>query len=315
MAVHTKLSQNEIAQAIEAYDVGVPDRAQPIETGIENSNYRIETDRGAYVLTLFERRVDPDDLPYFAALLGHLAERRLPVPPPIADREGGLIRSIAGQPAWLVPFLPGRSPLPPTARATHEAGRALTRLHEAAADFAGTRANDLSLTGWRRMANELGDRAEAVEPGLGRLIDGELAFLDAHWPRGLPHGTIHADLFPDNVLMEKGEVTGLIDFYFACTDIRAYDLAVMHASWSFADGGRRYDPAIGRSLVEAYGEAYPLTADERAALPILCRGACVRFLLTRAVDSFAEADVQRKDPTAFARRLAFYREAPEGLFA
>ncbi|MCA1749083.1 MAG: homoserine kinase [Sphingomonadales bacterium] len=315
MAVHTPLSAGQIAATIESYDLGALTRAEPIETGIENSNYRLDTDRGAWVLTIFEKRVEPLDLPYFAALLRHLSGKGLAVPPPIADRQDRLIRTVAGKPAWLVPFLAGRSPLPPTSADARETGRALGALHAAAADFEATRINDLSLSGWRAMAAELGDRADHIDPGLGRLIDGELAFLDTHWPRALPHATIHADLFPDNVLMAEGAVTGLIDFYFACTDIRAYDLAVTHASWAFGDGGRDFDAGIGRALVAGYAETHPLTQAERTAMPLLCRGACLRFLLTRALDWFAEADVPRKDPIAFARRLEFYRAAPERLFA
>lgn len=315
MGVHTQLSAAGIAAAIDGYEIGALTAAEPIETGIENSNYRIETERGAYVLTIFEKRVDPADLPYFADLLAHLSARGIPVPPPIADRSDRLIRTVAGKAAWLVPFLDGASPLPPTPAAARQAGKALGRLHAATADFPRTRANDLALPAWRRMARQLDTRLDDIDPELGRLIDAELGFLDPHWPRSLPHGTVHADLFPDNVLMADGAVSGLIDFYFACTDIRAYDLAVAHAAWSFGHGGREYDAAIGRALIEGYAEAHPLSAGEREALPLLCRGACLRFLLTRAIDWFGEGDVRRKDPTAFARRLEFYRAAPERLFA
>lgn len=318
MAVYTRLSRDQFAAIVDRYAIGAFVKADPIETGVENSNYRLTTDRNRFVLTIFEKRAAPKDLPYFASLLGHLAAKGLPVPPPVADRQGRVIQEVEGKAAWIVPFLPGVSPCPARPGDARAAGRILARLHTASADFPDERANALSLGAWHEMAADVAGQLDGIAPGLRAMIDEELDYLDRHWPRDLPLATIHADLFPDNLLMTDGAVTGLIDFYFACTDFRAYDLAVAHTAWGFADGDRRFDEAIGAALMAGYGEAGSLTAAERAALPVLCRGAALRFLLTRAIDWLAEnpdAPGARKDPLDYRERLAFYRAAPERLFA
>ncbi len=319
MAVYTQVSAEALAGFLARYDVGTLDSLKGIAEGVENSNYLVDTTRGRFILTLYEKRVDAGDLPFFLTLLDHLADRGLPVPRAIRDREGRQIQTLCGRPACLIEFLHGVSlshPTPPQAQA---AGEALGRMHGALADFTGSRANSLGPAGWRDLADRCGGDLDAIAPSLRTRVDEELAFLVAHWPAGLATSVIHADLFPDNVLMLGDTVGGIIDFYFACTDVRAWDVAVTHAAWCFANDGTGFDDRLSTALFAGYQAGFGLTDAERAAFPILARGACLRFLLTRAWDWLntpADALVTRKDPLAFLRRLDFYAAAePRTFFA
>lgn len=318
MAVYTQLGAEALAGIIAHFDVGTLVSAKGIAEGVSNSNWLIET-RGAggqsarFILTMYEKRVEVDDLPFFLGLLDHLAERDCPVPRTIHDRDGAAYRFHDGKALALIEFLPGVSVSNPTPAQAYAVGRALARLHLAGADFIASRANGLGPDEWRQLAAQCGTEGlNAIEPGLADLIQRELARITKEWPRHLAHSVIHADLFPDNVLMLDARVTGLIDFYFACTDITAYDVAVTHAAWCFGSDGRRFDPALSTALLSGYEAGRPLSYEERAALPILARGAAMRFLMTRAYDWMntpADALVTRKDPLAFARRLEFYAQA------
>ncbi|WP_336973282.1 homoserine kinase [Sphingobium aromaticiconvertens] len=317
MAVYTHVPAEDIDAFLTRYDAGRLVSAKGIAEGVENSNYLIETTgpdgNGArYILTLYEKRVDEADLPFFMDLLDHLAERGCLVPRFIEDREGHKLQQLAGRPACLIEFLTGISVTEPTPAQAQATGAALGALHRAAEGFAGTRANALDIAGWHDLAAKCGADFDAIAPGLGARVTDELAFLDAHWPADLPHAVIHADLFPDNVLMLGDAVTGLIDFYFSCTDIRAYDLAVTHSAWCFSHDGNTWHGDRGAAMGAGYAATHGLSAAERAAFPILCRGAALRFLLTRAYDWIntpADALVTRKDPLAFLRRLDFYATA------
>jgi homoserine kinase type II len=306
MAVYTQVPSEELEALIARYAIGTLRSAKGIAEGVENSNYLVDTSDGRFILTLYEKRVDEDDLPFFLGLLDHLADSGNPVPRALKDRDGRQLQRIAGRPACLIEFLPGVSvtrPSPAQARAT---GAALGRIHVALRDFGGSRPNSLGPAGWRALAGRCGDQLDTIAPGLAARIADELAFLDRHWPAGLPHTVVHADLFPDNVLMLGSQVTGLIDFYFSCTEIRAWDLAVTHAAWAFAPD---YDDDVGAALIAGYDAEHPLLPEERAAFPVLARGACLRFLLTRAWDWLntpADALVTRKDPLAFLARLDHY---------
>ena len=312
MAVYTNVDAGSLAAFLQRYDVGTAVSCKGIAEGVENSNYLVETTRGRFILTLYEKRVEVADLPYFLALMTHCADRGLPVPRPIADRAGAVLQTLAGRPACLIEFVPGVSVTTPSPADAHVAAAALGRFHSATADFVGTRANALGPTGWAPLAARCTGQLDRIEAGLEALVARELAALAADWPATLERATIHADLFPDNVLLLDGAVTGLIDFYFACTDLRAYDLAVMHTAWCFAPDGRAFDAEVAAALVAGYREAHPLSETECAALPTLCRGAALRFTLTRAYDWLntpADALVTRKDPLAFARRLEWYARA------
>ena len=320
MAVYTHVPAEDIDAFLARYDAGRLVSAKGIAEGVENSNYLLETtgpDSQAgggqrYILTLYEKRVDEADLPFFMDLLDHLGARGCRVPRFIADRDGRRLQQLAGRPACLIEFLTGISVTEPTPAQARAAGGALGTLHKAAQGFAGVRRNALDKAGWHALAARCGADLDQIQAGLAQRVADELAWLDAHWPRDLPHSVIHADLFPDNVLMLGDEVTGLIDFYFSCTDIRAYDLAVTHSAWCFSNDGATWFGERAAALGAGYAEAHGLTEAERAAFPALCRGAALRFLLTRAYDWIntpADALVTRKDPLAYLRRLDFYAKA------
>ncbi|MBY0300619.1 MULTISPECIES: homoserine kinase [Sphingomonas] len=317
MAVYTQVSAEALAAFLTRYDVGELVSAKGIAEGVENSNYLVDTTAARFILTLYEKRVSADDLPFFMALLDHLADKGLPVPPAIKDRGGVEIQELAGRPACLIRFLTGVSVSHPTPAQAHAAARAMADMHMAVADFAPTRANSMGIATWRPLLERMGADMDAIDPGLFARVDAALREVEAAWPATLPVGAIHADLFPDNVLMLGDTVSGLIDFYFACTDVRAYDLAIMHSAWTFDATGRTADAAIGAALLAGYADGAALSAAERAALPLLAQGACIRFLLSRAWDWLhtpADALVMRKDPLAYARRLDWYRTHP-GAFA
>ncbi|WP_294262543.1 homoserine kinase [uncultured Sphingomonas sp.] len=309
MAVYTQVSAELLADFLTRFDVGELVSAKGIAEGVENSNYLVETTQDRFILTLYEKRVSAGDLPYFLSLLDHLAGKGLPVPPAIKDRDGNAIHELAGRPACLIRFLPGVSLSHPTPAQALAAGEAMGAMHRAVADFEGTRENSMGVTTWQPLLDRCGESLDAIAPGLHADIAFALDDLMATWPTQLDACAIHADLFPDNVLMLGDRVTGLIDFYFACTDLRLYDLAVMHAAWSFDATGRDYDAAVGDALIEGYAKHYPLTDEERAAFDDLAVGACIRFTLSRAWDWLntpADALVTRKDPLAFWRRLRVY---------
>ena len=324
MAVYTHLGAEDLATLIAEFDVGELTSAKGIAEGVSNSNWLVETTgrdgRGArFILTMYEFRIELEDLPFFLSLLDHLAARGCPVPRTIHDRSGALYRMIGDKAVALIEFLPGVSVSHPTAGQARAVGRALAQLHLASADFPATRANAMGLAESRRLADACGTAGMAeIDPALAALVARELPRLEAAWPADLPRSVIHADLFPDNVLMLGDEVTGLIDFYFACTDLTAYDLAVTHAAWCFDGEGRQFDPAISAALIAGYEELRPLSPAERAALPVLARAAALRFTMSRAYDWLntpADALVVRKSPMAFARRLEFYADpAQAGVF-
>jgi homoserine kinase type II len=318
MAVYTPVSAEALAALLARYDVGTLVSAKGIAEGVENSNYLVETSRDRFILTLYEKRVSADDLPFFLALLDHLAAAGLPVPPAIPDRAGRTIQRVEGRPACLIRFLPGVSLSAPTPGEARAAAAALGAMHRALAGFAPARPNGLGVESWAPLLHRCGDLA-AIAPGLHSTLRHGLDETLAAWDRlaNRDRCVIHADLFPDNVLMLDGRVTGLIDFYFACTDLRLYDLAVMHTSWSFDAAGEHYDAAIGQALLDGYAESFPLSAADRADLATLAWGACLRFALTRAWDWLntpADALVTRKDPLAYTRRLAHYRAHGAALF-
>ncbi len=321
MAVYTQLGAEALAEIVDAFGVGQLRSAKGIAEGVSNSNWLIETSGAEgggtrFILTMYEQRVEVSDLPFFLGLLDHLADHSCPVPRTIHDTDGQAFRYYDGKALALIEFLPGVSVSAPTLAQALAVGGALARVHLAAANFTPRRANGLDLREWQALARACGTEGLAsIHPGVVELVERELALIARTWPAELPRGIIHADLFPDNVLMLDDTVTGLIDFYFACNDITAYDVAVTHAAWCFSTDGSRFDPALSRALLAGYNAIRPLSRAERGALPLLARGAAMRFLLTRAYDWMntpAGALVTRKDPMAFARRLEFYANPANG---
>jgi homoserine kinase type II len=310
MAVYTEVADEELDAFIASYDIGALTSCKGIAEGVENSNYLVQTEAGRYILTLYEKRVAPKDLPYFLALMEHLAARGIRCPLPVHDREGRNLRKLAGRPAALITFLDGVSVRRASIEQCASLGNALGRLHVAGESFPQTRANSLSLSDWGPLAESIGERADTIIPGLAGEIGKELAYLDKAWPRDLPQGVIHADLFPDNVFFLGQEVSGLIDFYFACTDMLAYDIAICLNAWCF-ESDASFNITKARAFLQAYEGVRRLTAAELAALPTLARGAALRFLLTRSYDwlnTDGEALVKRKDPNEYLRKLRFHRK-------
>ncbi|MFO1147697.1 MAG: homoserine kinase [Alsobacter sp.] len=311
MAVYTEVSDEELAQFIARYDLGALLAAKGIAEGVENSNYLLHTERGFYILTLYEKRVREEDLPFFIGLMRHLAQRGLNCPQPVADRTGEALGRLAGRPAALVTFLDGMGVRRPGVGHCGAVGEALARLHLAGADFGMRRTNALSVQGWRPLYEQAAERADTVTPGLRAATEQALGGLERAWPRGLPEGVIHADLFPDNVFFLGPRLSGLIDFYFACTDALAYDLAVCLNAWCFEPDGS-YNLTKGRAMIMGYEKLRPLTAPEVEALPVLARGAALRFMLTRLVDWLdvpPGALVKPKDPLEYYRKLRFHERA------
>ncbi len=309
MAVYTDVPDDELTVFLLDYDLGEVVSFKGIAEGVENSNFLLRTEAGTFFLTLYEKRVDPADLPFFIALMEHLATAGIACPTPVKARDGAALRRLCGRPAAIVSFLDGLSPRRIQPSHCTELGGALAKLHLAGASFAGTRANNLSLDGWRRLAAATHNRADEVRAGLAAEIGAELEALAGQWPRDLPSGVIHADLFPDNVLFRAGKVSGLIDFYFACDDFLAYDLAICLNAWCFESDGS-FNVTKARLLIGAYRAVRPLQQAELDVLPILARGAAARFLLTRLYDWLNQSSgalVRPKDPVEYLRILRFHR--------
>ena len=311
MAVYTHLTTEEIGRLLKHYDVGELRSAKGIAEGVSNSNWIIETTQGRFILTIYEERTEREGLPYFLALLDHLAAKGSPVPRTIHDRQGNAFRETRGKPVALIEYLPGVSISEPDPARARAVGEALAQVHLDAADFGMERRNSMGPKAWQSLLFECGDaRLADIGGALADAVERHLADLVAGWPDDLPRGTVHADLFPDNVLMLDDSVSGLIDFYFACTDLLAYDLAVTHAAWAFDPNGE-YRPDIGAALCKGYAARRRLSQAEIEAMPLLARGAAMRFIATRAYDWIhtpPDALVVRKDPMPFVRRLKFYTE-------
>ena len=309
MAVYTDVSAEDLADFLADYDLGELLSYKGIAEGVENSNFLVHTTAGHFILTLYEKRVAPEDIPFFLALMGHLAARGLTCPQPVKNQTGDMLGWIAGRPAALVTFLDGVWIRRPTAAHCAALGETLAQLHLAGADFPMRRRNALSADGWRPLYVASAAGADTVQPGLREAIEKELTLLEGAWPSGLPEGVIHADLFPDNVFFLGETLSGLIDFYFACTDTLAYDIAICLNAWCF-EPDHSYNVTKGRALLQGYVAARPLSIEERVALPLLSRGACLRFLLTRLVDWLnvpPGAMVRPKDPLEYFRKLRFHQ--------
>ena len=311
MAVYTEVSDEALGAFLTEYDIGTLLAFRGIAEGVENSNFSLRTTGGDFILTLYERRVDPAELPWFIGLMRHLAASGLACPLPVAGSDGEALRHLAGRHAAITTFLEGVWPRRILPAHCRPVGEALARLHEAGRGFAPQRANGLGPEAWTKLLSDSRARADEVRPGLGAELDAALAAVLAAWPHGLPRGHIHADLFPDNVFFLDGAVSGLIDFYFACTDALAYDIAVCLNCWCF-EPDRQFNVTKARLLLAGYESVRPLEAAERAALPVLARGAALRFLLTRLFDWLhtpAAAQVTRKDPLEYLARLRFHARA------
>lgn len=310
MAVYTEVSDSDVSAFVSAYDIGTVLACKGIAEGVENSNFLLTTDSGVYILTLYEKRVDPEDLPFFLGLMEHLAERGIPCPTPVPARDGVALRELCDRPAAIVTFLVGLWPKRPTSDHCRKLGEGLARLHVAGAGFGPERTNALDITAWRDLLEASGrDGAEGVRRGLYDALSDELCYLEGNWPGHLPRGAIHADLFPDNVFFHNDRLSGLIDFYFACTDAFVYDLGICLNAWCFEQDGS-FNTTKARRMLAAYRVERELNPDEMEALPIMARGAAIRFLLTRLYDwlnTSPGALVTPRDPMEYLNKLRFHQ--------
>ena len=312
MAVYTEVSDDDLDAFIAQYDIGTLESCKGIAEGVENSNFLLTTDRGPYILTLYEKRVNPDDLPFFLGLTEHLSANGFPCPLPVKARDGVALRELCGRPAAIISFLKGMWPRKISLSHCAQLGTALAKMHQAGDGFSLTRANALSVSGWRPLFDLARDRADEVLPGLADEIAAELDYLEAHWPTDLPRGVIHADVFPDNVFFLHDTLSGVIDFYFACNDLLAYDLAICLNAWCF-EGDKTFNATKARLMISGYLKQRPMSDAELEALPLLCRGSAMRFLLTRLYDWLntpPTAMVTRKDPLEYLHKLRFHRATP-----
>ena len=314
MAVYTPLTEAQIAEFLTQYDLGAFASAQGIAEGVENTNYLIHTSHAPYILTLFEQRTRLEDLPYFTQLMQWLSARGIPCPQPMPRRDGRVLSALQEKPALIVSFLEGSGVQAIRPEHLPQLGALVAKLHLAGMEFPHRRANALSLEGWEKLMDKIGDEADSIEPGLADLIREEYRYVSEHWPQGLPSGPVHADLFPDNVFFKRGrsgwELSGVIDFYFACHDFWAYDLAICINAWCF-DARHRFVKERADALLYAYTDQRSLTPEEETALPVLLRGAALRFLLTRAHDWLhtpKDALVTKKDPLEYAQKLRFHQQ-------
>jgi homoserine kinase type II len=311
MAVYTEVSDEELTPFIASYGLGELLSFKGIAEGVENSNYIVVTTKGQYVLTLYEKRVAPEDLPFFLGLMEHLAAVGFTCPTPIRDLEGRNLRSLCERPAALVSYLEGLWIRRPLVEHCERAGEALAQLHLAGQSFEMRRENALGPAGWQPLFDKFAAQADEISRGLGRAISDEIAAVKPMWPRALPEGVIHADLFPDNLFFLGRKVSGVIDFYFACNDLLAYDIAICLNAWCF-EKDLSFNVTKSRALLRGYQAVRPLEHAERDALPVLCRGAALRFLLTRAYDwlhTSQDALVKPHDPAEYLRRLRFHQTA------
>src|SRR3984885_3638942 len=308
MAVYTDVAADELAEFLKSYDIGELLSYKGIAEGVENSNFLLHTSAGHFILTLYEKRGARGDLPVFLGLMTPLASRRISCPPPLKDKNGEALSVLAGRPAAIINFLEGVWPRKPNVAHCAGIGQALAKMHLAGADFPMSRANALSVSGWRSLFEQAAARADEVQHGLRDFIGAELDHLEGNiWPTNLPQGVIHADLFPDNVFFLGDQLSAMIDFTFACTDTLAYDVAICLNAWCF-ESDHSFNVTKARAFLSAYGRERKMSEAEQAALPLLARGSALRFLLTRLVDFLnvpAGALVRPKDPLEYARKLRF----------
>ncbi len=313
MAVYTEVDDDALNDFLTRYDIGEAVAFKGIAEGVENSNYLLETTQARFILTLYEKRVNPDDLPFFMGVMEALSAADFPCPQPVKGKNGSALQTLLDKPAAIVTFLKGMSPRRPDVNQCRQIGEAMARMHLALQATSLGRPNNLSIESWDELYEGRESVAATLAPNLATLISGDLERLHDQWPDpdALPRGIIHADLFPDNAFFLGDKFSGVIDFYFACTDMLAYDVAIALNAWCFEARGE-FNMTKGRALMAGYDSVRSFTEAEREALPALIHGAAMRFFLTRLVDwtdTPADALVRPKNPVEYAEKLGFHRLA------
>lgn len=318
MAVHTKLSRQEIADFItENYQIGELVSFKEIIEGIDNSNFIIQTNSDKFILTIFENRINKDELPFFMNLKLHLAEHKVCCPKPIKNNYGQLISSVKNKSTAIVSFLPGATLKPLdtglyasiTENHCQQIGNVSANLHNAVLDFKEIRTNDLGISGWRNLFNKIADQIENYQTGLRVEISSYIDFLERNWQNNYQSGAVHADLFPDNVFFdEQNNLSGVIDFYFAANDLFIYDLAITISAWCF-DENNKFDEKKSAAILVGYQKIRKLSDAELEFLKIALVGAALRFLLTRLNDLFftpKDSLVKIKNPQEYLEKIRFF---------
>ena len=309
MAVYTTVDELTLASFLSAYDIGDFLSFEGIAEGVENSNYLLRTAKANYILTLYEKRVAASDLPFFIELMTHLASKGMDCPLPVLDCKGKILQELMGKPSAVFSFLNGKSCQFPNHKKCKALGSCLAELHLNAKGLKHTRKNALGPQSWQPLLDSVGQRANQISPSMEQLTQDRLSSILAAWPQDLPRGIIHADLFPNNVLFDGDNLTGVIDFYFACEDILAYDISICLNSWCFeADGS--FNLTKSRSLIHGYQTVRKLSDAEITAIPVLAAGSAMRFFLTRLYDWLhtpKDALVSLKDPMEYWSILQFHQ--------
>jgi homoserine kinase type II len=308
MAVYTKLEHQEVRQFLEQYNINNFKDYKGITEGVENTNYLIKTSEQDYILTIYEKRVDENDLPFFIKLLSYLSENKFPCPKPIANKNNEKINRIKNKNAALVTFLNGQSKNKITSEECFEIGKITAQLHEITKKFDINRKNNLSIENWDSIFEKTIKQKIDLDESIIKKTKNYLNFLKDKWPKNLPQGIIHADLFPDNIFFTNNKVSGIIDFYFACNDFFAYEIAICINSLCF-DNNSTFNMTKAKYLIDGYTSIRTLSEDEKKYLPILSMGAAMRFFLTRLYDFYHtdnKADVKIKDPFEYLKKMEFH---------
>lgn len=309
MAVYTEISDSDFASLLKKFDIGNLASYRGITEGVENTNYLLETDKAKFIATIYEKRVDVSELPFFLELMEHLAKAQIPCPLPVHDKSGNILQEMAGKKLTITSFLEGKWPRAIKNAHCLEVGKIMARMHLASQNFNLTRKNKMSLPAWKEIYSRIAKNADSVKSGLSNEIKSALQEIEKKWPKNLPSGVIHADLFPDNVFFIEDKLTGILDFYFACNDFFAYDLAITMNAWCF-ENGREFNITKANALLSGYNQVRKLTEEEKSYLPILCTGAAMRFLLSRLYDWLNKVEgavVVPKDPIEYLNKLRFHQ--------
>jgi len=311
MAVYTKLSETDLKEFFSKYSIGKIQKHKEIKEGIENTNYFIETEKGKFILTLYEKRVDEKDLPFFIGLMKNLYDKKFPSPEPIINKNGNYISEISNKKAAVVSFLDGKAKKVLDPLDCYEVGVYSAKLHSITKNLISKRVNKLSVNSWREIYNKVKKDCSKIHPNLSNIIEKNLNEIETDWPKNLPSGIIHADLFPDNIFFNKNKLSGIIDFYFSCNDYYAFEIAICLNALCFEGKNENlsFNVTKAKKFIDGYTSVRNLNDDEKKSLKILCKGAAIRFLLTRVFDYLnliEGALVKIKDPVEYLKRLEFH---------
>ena len=311
MAVYTKLSEAQLKDFFSKYDLGKVLKYEEIKEGIENTNYYVELEKGKFILTLYEKRVEEKDLPFFISLMKNLFDKKFPSPEPIINRNGNYISEILNKKAAVVSFLEGKAKKILEPNECYEIGIHTAKLHLITNKLNGKRENKLSVNSWRELYNKVKIDCSKIYKDLPNIIEKNLDIIEKNWPKSIPSGIIHADLFSDNIFFKNKKLSGIIDYYFSCNDFYAFEIAICLNALCFEGKNENlsFNVTKAKRFIDGYESLRKLNDNEKKYLKVLCQGAAMRFLLTRVFDylNLTEgAIVKIKDPLEYLKRLEFH---------